>query len=147
MARRFGVACAALIVLLIGMPASAAQSITVHSDIFLTATVGDFNAGEKQELTNLVQWSSDSYWIVTVKSLDPDMGQSDDLSYTKPLSDFKWKLTGTSTWKTMTTADATVKLGSPGSGSFNVDYKVLLSWESDRKGTYSATIQYTIAPN
>lgn len=145
--RGLGIAGAVLLVLLTSSPASATQSITVHPDISLTATVSDFNAGERQELTNLIQWSSDSYWIITVKSLDSDMGTSDDLTYTKPLSDMKWKLTGTSTWKTMTTSDATVKLGSPGSGSFYVDYKVLLSWASDRKGTYSATIQYTIAPN
>lgn len=141
------IACAALLFLMNAGPANAAQSITVHSDIWLTTTSGDSNAGEKQELTNLIQWSSDTSWIITVKSLNSDMGQSDDLSYTKLLNDLKWKLTGLSSWKTMTTSDATVKLGSAGSGSFNVDYKVLLSWADDKKGTYSATIQYTISPN
>jgi len=142
-----GTGCAVLLFLMTAGRANAAQTITVHSDISLTATASDLNAGEKQELTNLIQWTSDSAWIITVMSLNADMGQSDDFSYTKSLSDMKWKLTGLSTWNSMTTTDATVKLGATGSGSFNVDYKVLLSWVNDKKGIYSATIQYTIAPN
>jgi hypothetical protein len=142
-----GVCCAALLFLMTAKGANAAQTITVHSNISLTATASDLSAGEMQELTNLIQWSSDTSWIITIKSLNADMGQSDDFSYTKLLSDLKWKLTGLPTWNTMTTSDATVKLGSTGSGSFNVDYKVLLSWANDKKGTYCATIQYTISPN
>jgi len=142
-----GIVGAALLLLMTAGPTSAVQSITVHGDVSLTATASDFNAGEKQQLYNNIQWSSDTYWIITVKSLNADLGQSDDLSYTKPLSDLEWKLSGPASWKSMTTTDATVKLGSAGSGSFNVDYTVLLSWANDKKGNYSATIQYTIAPN
>ncbi len=136
-----------LFVLLTPSTVQAAQSITEHAPVNMTATASDFNAGEKVAPNNLIQWTSDIAWIITVKSLDSDLGQSNDFSYTKPLSDLKWKRSTWPFWLTMTTTDANVSAGSSGSGQFNVDYKVLLSWSADIPGSYGATIQYTISPN
>ena len=129
-----------------GNPAEAAQTISAHSDVSLTATAADYNAGEKVSANNAIDWTSDADWVVTVTSLNANLGQSDDLIYMKSLSDLLWKLSAGSTWAAMTTSDVTVQTGSTGSGSgsFNVDYKFLLSWALDRPGTYTTTLQYTI---
>ncbi len=134
-----------LVVLLAPSTAHAAQSITEHDPVYMTATASDFNAGEKVALNNLIKWTSDVAWIITVKSLDNDLGSSG--GYTKPLSDLKWRRSTWPFWVTMTTTDADVGAGSPGSDQFNVDYKVLLSWALDIPGSYGATLQYTISPN
>ena len=127
-------------------PISAQQTITAHGDVNLTATAADFDAGEKISTNNTINWTSGVAWEVTVKSLDANLGQSDDMTYTKPLSDLQWKLSSGSIWASITTSDVTVQTGSPngGSGSFDVDYKFLLAWASDKPGSYGATLQYTI---
>jgi len=129
-----------------GIPAQAAQSITAHSGVSLNATAFDFDAGEKVSANNAIDWTSDVDWVVTVKSLNANLGQSDDLTYIKPLSDLLWKLSAGSSWTEVTTSDVTVQSGSVGggSGSFDVDYKFLLSWSLDKPGTYTTTLQYTI---
>ena len=126
---------------------SAAETITAHSNVNLTATTTDFNAGEKVSANNSIDWWADNDWIVTVKSLDVNLGQSDDLSYTKLLSDLEWQLSVGGSWAAMTTTDVTVKTGTAGTNSFDVDYKFLLSWSADKPGSYGATIQYTISAN
>ncbi len=132
---------------LMAVPTSAVETITVHSDVNLNATTTDLDAGEKVSSNNTINWTADVDWIVTVKSLDANLGQSDDLAYTKPLTDLQWKLSASGTFTTITTTDATVTSGvfGGGSGNFDVDYKLLLSWSSDRPGTYGATLQYTIS--
>ena len=132
---------------LLAVPASAVETITVHSDVNLNATTTDLDAGEKTSTNNTINWTADVDWIVTVKSLDANLGQSDDLAYTKPLSDLLWKLSSNPTWTTLTTTDATVTSGGVGggSGNFDVDYNFLLTWSNDRPGTYDATLQYTIS--
>jgi hypothetical protein len=133
-----------LSVLLTPSPSFAAQSVTAHSDISLTATHWDFIATQKVTMSHTVTWSSDSAWEITIKSLDADMGLSDDGQYTKPLSDLEWKTSPVGSWTTMTTTDATVKTGAAGSGDFDLDYKIWLSWSSDSAGTYGCTLQFTI---
>ena len=128
------------------LPAEAAQSITAPSDIALNPGVADFNAGEKVSANNTIDWTSDVDWIVTVKSLNANLGPSDDLTYIKPLSDLLWKLSAGSSWTEVTTADVTVQTGpiGGGSGSFDMDFKFLLAWSLDKPGTYSTTLQFTI---
>ena len=143
--QRLGLPVAGLFFLMfMTISSSAAQTITAHDDVSLTAATTDFNAGEKQSMNNTIDWTSDTDWTITVRSLDADLGQSDDLSYTKSLSDLQWKLSAGGSWVAMTTADVTVKTGVTGGGSFDVDYKFLLAWASDKPGTYSATLEFTI---
>ena len=124
----------------------AAQTITAHSNVNLSATVADFNAGEKVSSNNTVDWTSDVDWRLDIRSLSSDLGDSDDLSFTKPLSDFLYKLSSSSSWVAITTTWATVNTGTvpPGTGSINFDYKFLLSWVMDKPGTYTANLEFQI---
>jgi len=130
---------------LISAPAQA-TSITVHADISLTAEVADFDAGHKTTGPHLVSWTwtEGGSWKVTIQSLDADLGTSDDGTYTKPLSDLKWKRSVATTWNTMSMTPATVRTGTASSSYSNQDYRFLLSWFNDKPGSYGATIQYTI---
>jgi len=143
--RKFAVLLALLF--LMAVPASAVETVTVHSDVNLNATTTDLDAGEKVSSNNTINWTADVDWIVTVKSLDANLGQSDDFVFTKPLTDLLWKLSASGTFTAITTTDTTVTSGAfgGGSGNFDVDYKFLLSWSNDRPGTYGATLQYTIS--
>ncbi|MCH7496023.1 MAG: hypothetical protein IH825_08050 [Candidatus Marinimicrobia bacterium] len=113
----------------------------------MSVIASNFDAGFRKSNNNPVNWSSDIDWIITIASLDINLGQSDDTSYTKPLSDLEWKTSPQPTWITMLTTDATVDTGTSGSGSIDIDYKFLLAWDTDRPGTYGATVRYTIASN
>ncbi len=124
--------------------ADAQFDVVVHSDVVLTATDSSFIAGECLSLNNAIAWNASANWEITVRSLNADLGQSNDGFYTKPLSDLQWKLSSQSSWNAMTTSDVQVTTGAAGSSSFDVDYRFLLSWALDRPGTYGATIQYTI---
>ena len=140
---------AVLIVFLLmtALPVSAVETITAHSNINLNATVTDFDTGEKVTSNNTMNWTSDVDWVVTVKSLDANLGQDDGLTYTKPLGDLLWKLSSNSTWTAITTSDATVTsdVFGGGSGNFDMDYKFLLAWSLDLPGSYGATLQFTIS--
>jgi hypothetical protein len=133
--------------LLIAATPVSAQSITAHSDVNLNALTTDLDAGEKVSSNNTIDWTSGVDWQVHIKSLDANLGQSDDLVYTKPLADLQWKLSSGGTWTAVTTSDVLViaDIAGGGSGSFDMDYKFLLSWANDRPGTYGATLQYTIS--
>lgn len=124
-------------------PVLAQQSVTAHSNISLTATEWDFLATQKVTMSHTITWSSDTAWEISIKSLDADLGTSD--GYTKPLSDLEWKTSPVGSWTTMTTTDACVKIGAAGSGEFDLDYKIWLSWSSDKPGTYGCTLQFTIS--
>jgi len=128
--------------------ALAAVQIIAHSDILLTATVADFDTGYKLSLGNsvLYQCDQDSTWQIGIRSLDANLGPSDDATYTKPLSDLYWKGGSQGSWIPMTTSYVTVLSGSssPGWWTVDIDYGFLLSWFNDKPGTYQATIQYTI---
>jgi hypothetical protein len=124
--------------------AHAYVNVTVHGDISLTATEAAFTAGRMNSTGHPISYNCNENWTIYVRSLDPDLGLSDDGQYTKPLSDLRWKRSAASTYNIMTTTDAFVRSGSNNNGSFNVDYRFRLAWANDRKGTYGATIQYTI---
>ena len=136
-----------LFLLMTALPVSAVETITAHADVNLIANVTDFDAGEKVSSDNTMNWTSDVDWVVTVKSLDANLGQDDGLTYTKPLGDLLWKLSINSTWTALTTSDATVTSEGVGggSGNFDMDYKFLLAWSLDKVGSYGATLQFTIS--
>lgn len=132
--------------MLMSEPAWAAETITVHSNVLITADISDFNAGEKVTTNHDIGWTSDVGWLIEVRSLSADLGDSDDISYTKPLSDFFWRHTVAGTWTAITTSYVTVKLmaSGPPSGNFDLDYRFLLDWAADKPGTYTANLEYQI---
>lgn len=135
------------LLLMMALPVSAVETITAHGDVNLVANVTDFDAGEKISSDNTMNWTSDVDWVVTVKSLDANLGQDDGLDYTKSLGDLLWKLSLDSIWTAITTSDATVTsdVFGGGSGNFDMDYKFLLAWSLDLPGSYGATLQFTIS--
>ena len=69
---------------------------------------------------------------------------------TKPIGDFQWQRSGTSTWTSLTATDATVEsrqfvfngLNDPWTST--VLFRALLNWTSDPPGTYTATIVFKL---
>jgi len=135
-------------ILMTTLPAAhAVPDITGHGALSDTVLESHLQAGEIFFTANTLNWTSDVDWLVSVTSLDADMGQSDDMSYTKPLSDLGWKLAASGSYTTMTTTEATVTTGAIGSGNFDVDYRVALDWVNDKPGDYGVTVRYTITSN
>lgn len=133
--------------LLISEPAWAQHTITAHSDVLITADSTDFDAEEKVTTNHHVDWTGWDPMIIEIKSLSADLGDSDDFSYTKPLSDFLWKVSWSETWTAVTSSFVTVynKTGpGPAGGYIDMEYKFLLYWASDKPGSYTANLQYQI---
>ena len=137
---------------LIASPAAwAAQSITVD-DINL-GVVGEeeFFAGYAFIPSRAIFWESDTPWRVTVSSLNPDLGMSDDGTYIKSLGDLHWKLSDEETWLPMTQEDEEIEwgtemgtMGEGGKGVIYVDFAVLLDWLKDVPGQYGTVLVFTI---
>lgn len=122
------------------------QSITAHGDISITAGELEFNQGYALSSRNYIYWTSSVPWRVTVLSLEPNLGTSDDGQYVKPLSDLHWKLSGIPNWTPIRTdEEVVIESDEKGQGRFQVDYRLLLGWERDRPGTYGTTLRYTIS--
>ncbi len=131
---------------LIGSPAAwATQSIAVD-DINL-GTVGEreFIEGYAFIPSRAIFWESDTPWRVTVSSLDPDLGISDDGTYVKSLGDLLWKLSDEETWLPMTQENEEIEWGTEmGKGVIYVDFAVLLDWLKDVPGRYCTELVFTI---
>jgi hypothetical protein len=64
----------------------------------------------------------------------------------KPVSDLVWSLTPTGTRTAMSTTAQTVTTGSPGLGSpgVSVYMRPIAHWATDKPGTYSMTVTFTL---
>ncbi len=64
----------------------------------------------------------------------------------KPVSDLVWSLTPTGTRTAMSTTAQTVTTGLPGSGSpaVSVYMRPIAHWATDKPGTYSMTVTFTL---
>jgi len=127
-------------------PALADQSISVSNINRGTAGEDEFRAGQALTLRQPVWWESDIPWRITVRSLNADLGMSDDGRYVKPLGDLQWKLSDERQWTKLRRDDEEMNASDePGSGVFSVDYRALLDWKRDRPGDYSAALRFTIS--
>lgn len=135
-------------VLVLPLPAHAAQAVVVQDINFGVVRKQDFNVGYSWLNRMPVWWESDTAWVITVESLDPNLGGSDDGSYTKSLDDLEFKLhkaTG-NRWITMLEQPQVLDEGTnTGSGTIYVDWRMLLSWTADRPGLYGTTLLFTIS--
>ncbi len=138
-------ACLCLAVLLAARPALADQSISVSAINLGMAGEDDFYAGQIVVRYHPVYWESDIPWMITVRSLDADLGMSGDGSYIKPLADLQWKLSDENQWIAMRQDEEEVDSSSDtGSGAVTMDFRALLNWKRDRPGDYRATLRFTI---
>lgn len=135
-----------LAIVLVGFTcAQARTSVSADDLIFKTPHKREFRDGESRLERQPVRWESDTAWSVTVESLDPDLGQSDQGGYFKPLSDLQYRLSTDRTWYELRRLPQEVATGAAGKGSFTLDWRVLLDIARDRPGHYRAKLRFTIS--
>jgi len=138
------------LLLLAPTAARADQSITVNNINLGIIGEEDFLAGYALAASQAIFWESDVPWRITVRSLDPDLGTSDDGSYIKPLEDLLWKVSDEETWIPMTREVEEIEWsggadeGAVGLGVIYLDFVARLDWESDIPGQYRARLVFTI---
>ena len=135
----------ALAILLLSPTAWAGQSISVNDINVGPATADDFVAGQIYIHAQPIFWQSDVPWRITVRSVNPNLGASDDGTYIKPLSDLMWKLSDDVTWTPVTQEEDEVDYGTDtGDGVIYVDFLLTLDWLKDIAGNYGAELVFTI---
>jgi hypothetical protein len=132
--------------LLLASPVAATElSITVNDINFGIVGEDEFLAGYALVPAHAIFLESDIPWRVTVRSLDPDLGMSDDGMYIKPLGNLLWKLTDEQSWQPMAQEPEEVDWSvDTGEGLVLVDFVVILDWEKDVPGEYEARIVFSI---
>jgi hypothetical protein len=120
-------------------------NVDVNDVYFGTVTQADFQTGWKYKNQHIITWKAPRPWKVTIKSVSPNLGQSNDGSYTKPIADLQFKLSNLSSWTTTTTQDQILSRGARGQGTFYTDFRAKLRWAYDRPGDYGCTLQFTIS--
>jgi len=128
-------------------PALADQ--TVSADRINLGIVGEeeFNNGYVVITKLPVYWESDVPWRLTVSSIDPDMGMSNDTRSVKPLDDLRWKPSDEQVWLPVRQDSEEVAWGADaGSGVIYIDVMVLLDWLTDAPGEYRTSLVFTIEP-
>ena len=134
-----------IVVLAISRGAHAEQFISAGDINFGTVGEMEFAAGQAALPLQPVSWRSETNWIITVMSLDSDLGTSEDGAYVKPLRDLEWKVSTRSQWNAMRQSEETVETGSPGDGNLFLDWRVRLAWNKDRPGQYRTVLRFTIS--
>jgi hypothetical protein len=131
--------------------AEAAESIRVTPKTINMGTVGvnDFENGkkEKRRANILIVTDNVNAWKVMVKTDNNDMGVVGN--YTKPISDFLWRATGSyatqTSYTNITNYDVEAARGAKGTNFIvYIDAQVLLSWARDIPGKYNLVVTYTV---
>jgi hypothetical protein len=128
-------------------PARAEQ--TVSADRINLGIVGaeEFEAGYIVIPGVPVFWESDVPWRLTLSSIDPDLGVSNDARYAKPLDSLQWRLSDEQAWMPLSQDEEEVTWGAErGSGVIYIDVIVLLDWLTDAPGEYRVDLVFTIEP-
>lgn len=106
-------------------------------------TSEDLREGEiVKEDALVLKAESNVNWNVQVSAEDPYMGKSDDGEYKKPVRDLEVR--GYGNWKTLSTNPVTIAMGSSGSYTVGVDYKVNFDKDEYHEGNYQAALTYRI---
>ena len=135
----------ALAILLFTPAAWADQSLSVIDMSVGPATSDDFVAGQIYIHAQPIFWQSDVPWGITVRSLNPNLGVSNDGTYIKPLTDLMWKLSDDVTWTPVTQEEHEIDYSpDTGSGVIYVDFVFSLDWLKDVAGNYRAELAFTI---
>ena len=144
----------ALIIFII-IPCSLAYSSTFLQVKPKKLTMGiigssDYEKGYKETISaNSIQLrDANNDWKLMVKTNDNDMGVVG--GYTKPISDFFWRATGSYAtqlaYTEITNYDVEAARGSRTSKKLDVfsDFKILLAWSRDAPGYYNISLLYTL---
>jgi hypothetical protein len=135
------------ICLIASRPVAAQQSITVNSINLGLISENEFSSGSTGINTFPIFWQSDSPWVISISSLDPDLGLSDNGNYRKPLSDFLWRPSDEQQWLPLTQSPQEIAWGKGGGkGVAYIDIKALLDITRDAPGEYRSVLVFTIGP-
>ena len=85
---------------------------------------------------------SNTGWQLIVRTDDPNLGQSYDGTYIKPLNDFQLRARG-GEYRSLSERDQVLTAGSHGRYKLGIDYRILFH-QRYRPGNYQITLIYTI---
>jgi len=102
---------------------------------------------EKTRANIVVVTDTVNDWKLMVKTNNNDMGVVGN--YTKPISDFLWRATGSyttqTTYTSITDYDVEAARGAKGTNRIvYIDAKILLFWARDIPGKYDIIVTYTL---
>ena len=90
-------------------------------------------------------WESSEPFSLSVSSIDPVLGVSDDASYSKPLEDLQWKLSDEPDWFPLRQElEEMFRSTDTGSGVIYIDVIIELDWLTDAPGEYRTDLVFTI---
>lgn len=134
-----------LIVLFPAFPAMADIEVTSGNINIGVVGENEFMAGYVVIPRVPVFWQSTEPWRLTVSSLDPDMGSSDDAMNVKALEDVLWRVSESEDWQSISINCEEVEWSNEtGSGVVYIDIMVLLDWLTDSPGEYSIDVEFSI---
>jgi len=131
--------------LLISPSANADQVISAGRVNFGVVGEAEFDAGYVLVPSVPVFWESEVPWRMTVRSLNPDLGVSENSRYVKSLSDLRWRLSDGQAWLPLRQDTEEVDWSTQtGSGVIYIDIVILLDWLKDAPGEYRTDVVFTI---
>lgn len=139
-----------ILIVLVGLSAlptavHAEQLVSTNQSNLIIVGEEEFMAGYFLIPGLPIFWESDEPWRLTVSSVDPDLGISDDARYIKPLDDLRWKLSEEQVWLPVSRDLEEIDWSTETeSGVIYIDVMVLLDWLTDAPGEYHADIVFTI---
>lgn len=139
----------ALATMMLMLPSRALADQVVTAGNLNVGMIGeeDFLAGYVIVPRLPIFWESDTPWTISVCSLTPDLGISDEADYAKPLDDLLWRQSDEQVWVPVSQDPEEVAWSlETGSGVVYIDVLVMLDWLTDAPGMYEGDILFTIEP-
>jgi hypothetical protein len=128
-------------------PALLQLTVSPTSSTYTAATT-DMNVSTGLATPSVVTLSvkGNRAWTVQANGTSAFWTPSAGAWTSKPVSDLVWSLTPAGTRTAMSTTATTVTSGSPGSGSpgVSVYLRPIAHWTTDKPGTYSMTVTFTL---
>jgi len=109
-----------------------------------TVTQANVDAGISDPVAVTLEVNSNRAWTFSVNGATT-WTVSGGANTAKVPADLRWALSSAVTGTAITTAPATVQSGSAGTTIVTIYFKTLLRWTSDRPGTYSMPITFSLA--
>ncbi|HEV8498206.1 MAG TPA: hypothetical protein VGQ56_15140 [Gemmatimonadaceae bacterium] len=129
-------------------PALLSFTVSPSSTLSATATVTDMDVVDGMTTGSLatVTVQGNRTWTIAVRGNSALWSATAGGWTTKPVSDLHWSLTPSGVSTALSTTDATMLSGSPGSGTPSTDvyFRPVVHWLTDKPGTYTMGITFTI---
>jgi len=109
-----------------------------------SVTQANLDAGVSDAVAVTLEVNSNRAWTLSLNGATT-WTVSGGGNTTKASGDLSWALSSAVSGTVITTAPATVQSGSAGTTTVVIFFRTLLRWTSDRPGTYSMPISFTLA--